>query len=193
VKRTYKKPSITECSTPELDDNDFSDTLIASNYPKPVHSQSPSNSHSNENETRSESQQEGECINNNSETGDLDALTFTEWMEVRRETLAREHNIITDEQYDLLVSLIRNDPLRYPPPSIIHNSKEYHWAVDVINRQDLIVVNRFRYGKLLDVVVQRKEAMPDGFALVPDVDDGTFYKYYRCPGIVILRISKLII
>jgi transposase InsO family protein len=115
----------------------------------------------------------------NSEIDPTKNLTFTEWLEFKLESLKREHNIITDRQYELLVSMIHKDPSKYPIPSIGNDLKEYSWAVDVINRQQLLAVQRVNGSDTVDVIVQEKQPLPYGLTLRPDVDEGTFYNYYR--------------
>jgi transposase InsO family protein len=114
-------------------------------------------------------------------------LTFYEWMQCKLQHLDRQHSIITDIQHCLLVSLIVNDPKSYPHPEIVRDPKEYSWAVDLIKRMTLCVIQRKVNNTLEYWVVQAKHNLPEGFALLPDISESILFQHYM----VIPKMSEI--
>jgi transposase InsO family protein len=117
---------------------------------------------------------------------DKDKLTFGEWLERKRMDLDRKHNIITNEQHELLVSIILNDP-HHPPPLIIADAKEKIWAENLIPSLGLTVIQQFKNDTLVNILVQPKFQLDAGMMLAPNSTNQMIFKYYR----IIPRFSEI--
>lgn len=106
-------------------------------------------------------------------------FSFVEWLEYKKKKLERKHHVITDEQYELLISLILHNPIEYPYPNLVNDESEYDWAIRAVKRQNLKVVKRVKRGVLTNVIVQEKVIIPPDMSINPDAPDGVFHKYYR--------------